>query len=116
MFYAYKRTFVSHSCARLLLVVFTKVGFVDVTADIKLDVNITAGVKAAPRHLAPALYERSILATEDLPRNKTVIKEVKTTLKQNLDQTAKESRGGLNIAFTGYIVIGRKELVLRISK
>lgn len=90
-----------------LLAEFTKVGFVDVTADIKLDVDVTADINVAPPYLARVLHEREMLATESVTRNKLAPKDV--GLRQTPAQTAKGTRDGLCLTFTRYTLIGRKE-------
>ncbi|KAJ5719782.1 hypothetical protein N7493_007360 [Penicillium malachiteum] len=78
----------------------TKRGFADVERD----------AKGCPPYLALAFHECGLLATEVLARNKEGAgNNGVNVLKQMLDQAAKETRDGSNLAFTRYTFIGRKQ-------
>ncbi|KAJ6024644.1 hypothetical protein N7540_005441 [Penicillium herquei] len=77
----------------------TSKGFADVESD----------AKECPPYLALAFHECGLLATEVLARNKEGGKDGTSLLKQMLDQAAKETRDGSNLAFTRYTFIGRKQ-------
>ncbi|KAE8409563.1 hypothetical protein BDV37DRAFT_267760 [Aspergillus pseudonomiae] len=65
----------------------------------------------APPHLALALHEVGLLATEVLTRNKASsgTEEVARVMKRTLAQAAKETRDGSYLAFTRYTVVARKK-------
>ncbi|KAJ5715182.1 uncharacterized protein N7483_012363 [Penicillium malachiteum] len=77
----------------------TRKGFADVESD----------AKECQPYLALAFHECGLLATEVLARNKEGEKDGVGLLKQVLDQAAKETRHGSNLAFTRYTFIGRKQ-------
>ena len=93
-----------------LLAAFTEAGFIEVTADIKLDVDVTVDIKVAPTYLAQALHECEMPAIEAVPRNISSIKGTRTTLKQTAGKAANETRDDLYLAFARYTIICRKEL------
>lgn len=66
--------------------------------------------REAPPHLALALHEVGLLATEVLARSKTSSgnDEAAEAMKQTLAQAAKETRDGSYLAFTRYTVVARK--------
>ncbi|KAE8373314.1 hypothetical protein BDV26DRAFT_285208 [Aspergillus bertholletiae] len=60
--------------------------------------DVITDKREAPRHLALALHEVGLLATEAAAE----------AIKQTLDQAAKETRDGSYLAFTRYTVVARK--------
>ncbi|KNG82022.1 hypothetical protein ANOM_010255 [Aspergillus nomiae NRRL 13137] len=74
-------------------------------------IDIVTDAREAPPHLALALHEVGLLATEVLTRNKASsgTEEVARAMKQTLAQAAKETRDGSYLAFTRYTVVARKK-------
>ncbi|GIJ84009.1 hypothetical protein Asppvi_002842 [Aspergillus pseudoviridinutans] len=71
--------------------------------------NVESDVKDAPPHLAVALHECGLLATEVLARNKAGGNEqMVQQLRQTLSEAAKETRDGSVLAFTRLTVVGQK--------
>ncbi|GFF39398.1 hypothetical protein IFM46972_05873 [Aspergillus udagawae] len=71
--------------------------------------NVESDVKDAPPHLAVALHECGMLATEVLARNKAGGNEqMVQQLRQTLAEAAKETREGSVLAFTRLTVVGQK--------
>lgn len=71
--------------------------------------NVESDVKDAPPHLAVALHECGLLATEVLARNKAGGNEqMVQQLRQTLAEAAKETRDGSVLAFTRLTVVGQK--------
>jgi hypothetical protein len=72
-------------------------------------VNVESDAKDAPPHLAVALHECGLLATEVLARNKAGGNEqMVQQLRQTLAEAAKETREGSVLAFTRFTVVGQK--------
>lgn len=71
--------------------------------------NVKSDVRDAPPHLAVALHECGMLATEVLARNKVGGNEqMVQQLRQTLAEAAKETRQGSVLAFTRLTVVGQK--------
>ncbi|PKX94356.1 uncharacterized protein P174DRAFT_460432 [Aspergillus novofumigatus IBT 16806] len=71
--------------------------------------KVESDVKDAPPHLAVALHECGMLATEVLARNKAGGNEqMVQQLRQTLAEAAKETREGSVLAFTRLTVVGQK--------
>lgn len=71
--------------------------------------DIITDSKEAPPHLALALHECGLLATEVLTRNKAGNSPKYAELKRVVEEAAAETRDGTHLAFTRYTVVGRKK-------
>ncbi|KAK6838348.1 hypothetical protein RU639_000664 [Aspergillus parasiticus] len=74
--------------------------------------DVITDAREAPPHLALALHEVGLLATEVLSREKASSgnEEAAKAMKQTLAQAAKETRDGSYLAFTRYTVVARKKV------